>query len=183
MNLTRVYVSEEQQAIQEFADLSYKYYGCSSILKEQMENLADKISDYVPEDKEEFVKSDQYGIYRAWIRDYFIRRYADEHQKVVLQLTDPKEIRALPDEDKCLRKKLSDRVSDALRKMKNQIYPQRKNVYYCTICDLEITRLDLRCLTCLKHFHLRCLQNEQFICYNCRNNFYETAVITLPLHF
>jgi hypothetical protein len=180
MELVAARITEEQETVHKFAELIYISYGCNSILKERVEILADKISDYVPEDKKEFVESEKYKTYRFWIRTHFIKCHANEHEKAVLQLADPPLIKALSEEDKEIRRKYSNRVSDALRKMKNHLYPHVKRLHLCIICELEITRLDLRCLECNKHYHLRCLQNEQLICLFCHLNFNENALIVLP---
>jgi hypothetical protein len=177
MELAGAQITEEQETVYKFAELAYMSYGCNSILKERVEIMVDKISDYVPEDEKEFVESEKYGIYRFWIRTHIIKCYANEHEKAVLQLADPPVIRALSEEDKHIRKQFSNRVSDALRKMKNHLYPHVKKCHWCLVCDLEITRLDLRCLECNKHYHLPCLQNEQLICLFCHLDFNENALI------
>jgi hypothetical protein len=177
MELSPPEFTYEQQYVLELATLSYLYGRCSSFLREEIESKADKLADFLPDDKEEFVSSPQYKKYQMWIKSYYLAHVHDNHQKEILELTDPKKIRALSNEDKRCRKNFSDKVSDNLRRIKNIIYPQPTNTSECGLCYLKIQRLDLKCISCKTHFHLECLQKEYFICAHCGLHFVENSLV------
>ena len=172
--------NEERRLVEHFADLSYQYYGCNSILNDQLEDTVEEISDYLPINEAGFKESGLKKLYRDWMMAFYIDNYALPQERDVLLLTDKQAIRNLPDADKRIRKKWKDRVSDALRRIVNYYYPHTPRGYLCVMCDGKIKKLDLRCLGCRVHYHLLCLQNEQFNCVVCDTNLNENPVNILP---
>jgi hypothetical protein len=59
---------------------------------------------------------------QMWIKSYYIEWFASTHEKTVIEMRDPTEIRALPESDKRIRKTFSDIVSDTPRRIKKKLY-------------------------------------------------------------
>jgi hypothetical protein len=167
-------VSFEEAVIEDFTEKVYllrimEYWAenhCEQ-MKLNIKHLALELEPYLPATRDEFEFSKK-DIYRKWIKSFLIRKFENkpEIMKIIIEKDKDRVLRMTADE-KEIRKRFSDTVSDVLRKIRKYAYEDKTHLKRCSMCVLDISVLCLQCVNCSRCFHYKCLLSTDFNCLHC----------------